>query len=274
MPVAGSAFERFLRWVRDEELAGRPDLDRVVADLETAVYRLLDQAGDLKGARVLDLGSGTGAVAVAAVDRGARVTALDLDGNVLARGRDTARRLGAGPRPVRGDATAMPFGDASFDVSLHRAALVAVERPEAAVAEERRVLRAGGRVSCTMSLGAEVELSTGDRALERVWRGLLDAVGSRPGFTERGLRGLYEDSGFEDVRIDRWERVVALDGPEAVARVFVAEPALGIPARAAWGQAGIPATFVDEFLARLVRQAERGVPARLIAPEAFLTARR
>jgi magnesium-protoporphyrin O-methyltransferase len=39
---------------------------------------------DLKGARVLDAGCGTGALAVAAAARGARVTAVDLSANLVA----------------------------------------------------------------------------------------------------------------------------------------------------------------------------------------------
>lgn len=269
------AFEDFLRWVRDDELAGRPDRGRIASDLAAAVRRLLDGAGDLTGRRALDLGSGTGAVAVAAADRGARVVALDLDVGSLRRGRTASRRLGAAPRAVQADARALPFHDASFEASLHRGVLVAIDRPAVVVAEERRILGAGGRISCSVTLGGELRLSSGDRGLERVWRELREVPsGSGPAFTEHTLAELYSGGGFDDVRLERWDRAVPLEDGDAVARAFVADPALGVPARTAWVRGGIPAGFVDEFLARLVREAERGAPAKLVAPEGFLTARR
>jgi len=274
--MGGGAFDGFLRWVLDQELAGRPDRARIVSDLETAVSRVLDRAGRLAGRRALDLGSGTGAVAFGAADRGAAVVALDLDVDALRRGRAEARRLGAARLSVQADARAAPFRDASFDASLHRGVLVAVDRPAAVAAGERRILRPGGRVSCSVTLGAEVDLVSGDHGLERVWRGLRETLAGAesPAFTERGLIDLYAGAGFDQVHVERWDRTVALDDGDAVARAFVAGPVLGAPPRVAWERAGIPGGLLDEFLARLVREAERGSPARLVAPEAFLTARR
>jgi len=274
--VTRDAFQRFLRWVVDEELE-RPDKHRIARDLATAVSRLIDAAGDLAGRRVLDLGSGTGAVAAAAVDRGAAaVVALDLDVDALRRGRAVARRLGAARLSVRADARAAPFRDASFDASLHRGVLVAVDRPATVAAGERRILRPGGRVSCSVTLGAEVDLVSEDPGLTRVWRGLRETLAGAesPAFTERGLIDLYAGADFDQVQVERWDRTVGLDDGDAVARAFVAGPVLGAPPRVAWERAGIPGGLLDEFLARLLLEAERGSPARLVAPEAFLTARR
>jgi SAM-dependent methyltransferase len=268
-------FEGFLGWLRTDELAARPDAARVAGDLAEAVARILAGAGDLDGRRVLDLGAGTGALAFAAVDRGARVVALDLDEEALGRGRALATRLGAGIRHVRADARALPFAGASFEVSLHRSVLVAMDAPGSAVVAERMAMVSGGRVSCSETLGRELDLVAEDPGIDRVWRGLqrvLAGSGSYA-FTERGLVALYEHAGFEEVGARRWDREVLLDGEEAVARAFAASPAAGLSARAAWERAGVPGPLLDELLARLALEAERGRPVRLVAPECFVTAR-
>jgi SAM-dependent methyltransferase len=64
------------------------------------------------GRRVLDLGAGTGVAGRAALAAGAaQVVAADLAPAMLRAGR-------TGPRPVAGDAAALPFRDGSFDVAV------------------------------------------------------------------------------------------------------------------------------------------------------------
>lgn len=92
-----------------------------------------------KGRDVLDVGGG-GVIPYDAASA-ASVTALDLSPAMLA-------RLPAGQaRPVRGDARAMPFADASFDLVLFNLSLHHVEGADggaAALSEAWRVLRPRG----------------------------------------------------------------------------------------------------------------------------------
>ncbi len=94
------------------------------------------------GRDVLDVGGGGVLPYDAAA--AASVTALDLSAAMLA-------RLPAGSaRAVRGDARAMPFPDASFDVVLFNLSLHHVEGADggaAALAEAWRVLRPGGALA-------------------------------------------------------------------------------------------------------------------------------
>jgi SAM-dependent methyltransferase len=99
-----------------------------------------------RGERWLDVGTGTGAVALRAAVAGARVTGLDLAPLMI----DTARRLAAGEglaiRFEVGDAESLPYADASFDV-VASALGVFLAPDHAAVARElARVCRPGGRL--------------------------------------------------------------------------------------------------------------------------------
>jgi SAM-dependent methyltransferase len=100
------------------------------------------------GESVLDVGTGTGVVAVTAARTGARVSALDLTPELLGEARENARIAGH-PEITwqEGDAETLPFPDASFDVVVSQFGHMFAPRPEVAVAEMRRVLKPTGRVA-------------------------------------------------------------------------------------------------------------------------------
>ena len=103
------------------------------------------------GDDVLDVGCGTGALAVRAremVSQHARVAGLDASKAMLAKARRRAKRAGAEIELVAGRAEALPFPDASFDIVLLSLALhhLPVPHRAQAITEARRVLRPGGRV--------------------------------------------------------------------------------------------------------------------------------
>jgi SAM-dependent methyltransferase len=264
-------------WLRQEEMAGRPDAGRVAEDLVSVARRITEEGPIREGSRVLDIGSGTGAMALAAADRGAGVVAIDVDHAALSRGRELARSLSAPLLHVVADARALPFRDATFDASIHRSVLVYMEERERAVAEERRVLRPGGHVSCSESIGSDVDLRSEDPGIDRAWRGGLRDIllDSSDVFTVSvpGLEALYLANGFEEITLEAIPHRVILDSGDAVARAFAVAPPAGISARELWERAGIPGALLDEFLARLAAEADRGRPATLSVSEGFLTAR-
>jgi 2-polyprenyl-6-hydroxyphenyl methylase/3-demethylubiquinone-9 3-methyltransferase len=93
-------------------------------------------------ARVLDLGCGAGLLANDLAARGYRVAGLDSTPENLdvARARDATRSV----EYRRGDATCLPYADASFDVVCAMDLLEHVDHPERLVAEAARVLAPGG----------------------------------------------------------------------------------------------------------------------------------
>ena len=122
--------------------AARYDELRPVDDNWRELFEALVRVGDLRGRRVLEVGCGTGALAVALAEQ-ARVWAVDASPEMLAvaRGRDGGDRVGW----RIADAAALPFRDGWFDRVAMRLVVHLVDR-RAAFGEARRVLAGGGRL--------------------------------------------------------------------------------------------------------------------------------
>jgi len=100
-----------------------------------------------EGQRVLDVGCGTGVVAVTAARLGARVTGLDLTPALLERARENAKIAGVEIEFREGDAENLPFADASFDVVVSQFGHMFAPRPDVAIGEMLRVLKSGGTIA-------------------------------------------------------------------------------------------------------------------------------
>jgi SAM-dependent methyltransferase len=109
--------------------------------------RLVRHAGVRAGQRVLDVGCGTGVVAITAARRGALVTGLDLTPPLLEQARENSRVSGVTVEWLEGDAESLPFEDAAFDVVLSQFGHMFAPRPEVAVVEMLRVLKPGGTIA-------------------------------------------------------------------------------------------------------------------------------
>lgn len=109
---------------------------------------LVEFAAVQSGESVLDVGCGTGVVAISAARRGARVSALDLTPELLEHARANEKIAGCGKIDwTEGDAESLPYEDASFDVVLSQFGHMFAPRPDVAISEMRRVLRPSGRIA-------------------------------------------------------------------------------------------------------------------------------
>jgi len=93
---------------------------------------------------VLDLGCGTGSLALLAAGQGHRVTALDRSERMAERARE--KLSGTGTRVLVGDAALPPVAAGAYDVVLVRHLLWALPEPESALRRWAGLLRPGGRL--------------------------------------------------------------------------------------------------------------------------------
>jgi ubiquinone biosynthesis O-methyltransferase len=107
---------------------------------------LLDLLGPVRGLSVLDVGCGDGVLGSALARRGAHVTGLDTDPQMLAAARDRARSESVELHLVRGRAEALPFEGETFDRVVAVTVLCFVRETDRAVGEIARVLKPGGRL--------------------------------------------------------------------------------------------------------------------------------
>ena len=121
------------------------------------------------GWKVLDVAGGTGDIAfriIEASQRQAHATVLDINGSMLAVGRDRAEKLGLAANTdfVEANAEELPFEGDTFDAYTIAFGIRNVPRIEVALAEAYRVLKRGGRFLCLEF--SEVEMPLLDKAYE------------------------------------------------------------------------------------------------------------
>lgn len=117
---------------------------------QTALRRLLDQAALQPGCAVLDVGCGTGtlAVLIGRLHPTVDVIGVDPDPKAIARAARKAARAGVSARFERAFADALPFADGAFDRVFSSMMLHHVRKEDKAgvLADIRRVLKPGGRL--------------------------------------------------------------------------------------------------------------------------------
>lgn len=170
-----------------------------------AIVPLLDAAeavlGEFAGCRVADVGCGPGNLTGLAFSRGAEVTGIDPDAEMLALARTTAPQA----RLLLGGLPNLPLAPDAFDAVLANFVVNHVGDPRAAVADLKRVCRPGGVVAVTIWPS---ELS----AINRLWSEVVQASGvAAPSQqrlpadkdfdrTEQGLNELLVGAGLNEVQ--------------------------------------------------------------------------
>lgn len=161
-----------------------PAFDRFTEQLSAPLAdRLIELARLTPSEHVLDVGTGTGVVALRAAEKVApngRVTALDLSDGMLntARAKNAARAPDSQVQFCKMDAEMLGFEAGSFDVVLSLFALMHFPDPLTALREMHRVVRPGGRVVIAVGSGPPLLSLTG---LLRRFARLPDVVKSMQG---------------------------------------------------------------------------------------------
>jgi SAM-dependent methyltransferase len=203
--------DRWADWLicgRQRGLDGR-QIRALTGALQRIRNRVLAGARLPRDASVLDVGAGTGLLAVEArrrVGGSARIIALDISAAALAECARTGSALGR----IAGDAVALPLPDQCVDVVVMRSVLIYVADKARAAGEFHRVLRPGGRLSLFEPINsqykclADVDLSELEPARSQVlerWQHDADPGGAMRGFDERDLVAHFVDAGFETVEV-------------------------------------------------------------------------
>jgi ArsR family transcriptional regulator len=163
--------------------------DRVRDDLFGDRFHLAALAALAEGTWTIgDLGCGTGQVSAALAPFVARVIAVDASAAMLQAAR---KRLGGVDNIElrRGELEALPIDDARLDAATLMLVLHHVPEPERALGEIARVLKPGGRAIVVDMLPHDRESYR--QQMGHVWLG----------FGDDHVRRLFQQAGFEDVRI-------------------------------------------------------------------------
>lgn len=95
---------------------------------------------------ILDVGTGTGFLALLFAEMGHNVTGIDISKSMLERSRYNADKLKLTVDFMHCDAENLPFVDETFDIVISRHLLWTMPNPKIAVNEWSRVVRSGGKL--------------------------------------------------------------------------------------------------------------------------------
>ena len=183
------------------------DFPKIAERTVPAAGMLVERLGIGAGERVLDVATGTGNGALIAAERGAVVSGLDLTPKLLAVAAERAAAAGVEIDLVEGDAEALPYEDASYDVVVSAFGMIFAPDHRQAADELTRVSKPGARVAVT-SWPNDQWAQLGARL-----RPDYEGIDARPWSEETYVRGLLP--GF-DLEFSRGESTIAAESPEAL----------------------------------------------------------
>jgi SAM-dependent methyltransferase len=227
-----------------------PERQQLLAKvLEPPTRTVLAQLPKIPDARVLDLGCGQGNTTrcLADVLEPSECIGVEFDATLV----EYAQTRPGNPPGVRfqqGDATQLPFPDASFDVVFCRYLLIHIPDPPRVVREMMRVVRPGGFVVAYegdfTAVGTSHPPCAALETIHRVWRGLFQNPDAG-----RRLVHYLRDAGAADIRAGAWTELEY--DTTILRRIYRLSAEATGPAAAAKGI--LTASEVDEMIAGLIR---------------------
>ncbi len=193
--------------------------------IRPAAVRLLDELAPLVPAgapHLLDLGTGTGTLAIEALERwpATRVSGIDASSEMAAwAAREADRRMSPEARTRFSTTVAfadrLPFADSTFDLAMSSFVLQLVPDRAAALRETRRVLRPGAPFGYVTWLRSHGEVDPPDRVFDEVFEefgfdppepdsGSGDAASPRAAADGLRRAGFRKVRARADVLVHRW----------------------------------------------------------------------
>lgn len=206
-------------------LSPRDAWDAAAADFDdhstpvtrTLAEKVLDRVGISPRSRVIDVGAGSGALALAAAARGADVTAVDVSPRMLQRLDAHADREGLAIRTSSMDAIRLDFDDDTFDLAASQNGVSVLPDADPALAEMARVTRPGGRVlvvafAALRHVDFVAFFLAAIRAASPAGVALPETPPPPFQFADPGAMATrLEQAGLRDVHVDQLEWIVRFD---------------------------------------------------------------
>lgn len=131
--------------------ASLPEREKIVSDwvskhqqAEGIATDFEKRIGPLNGLRVLDAGSGNGGISIAFARRGAAVSGVDIEPELVDIARAEAAAANSAAMFTLYDGMMLPFPDSTFDAALSVSVIEHVNQPVRYLSELLRVLKPGG----------------------------------------------------------------------------------------------------------------------------------
>ncbi len=225
----GEVRDRWAQWVLERRHGGDPNRRKGwVTEVERFRCRVPGEARVPPGEALLDVGTGDGLIAFAAIELvgpTGRVIFSDISADLLKHCRELASELGVADQCSFVVASADDLGkieDASVDVVTTRSVLIYVTEKLGAMAEFYRVLRPGGRISILEPINRLMypeppnELVGVDVSQIRDLADKVKAIADRTlggqsamlDFDDRGLLDMAEGAGFRQIHLDLQREIV------------------------------------------------------------------
>lgn len=188
---------------------------RLIAPItRQSVPATLDAAKVAKGMRVLDVCTGPGLLAHAAVARGAEAVGLDFSGNLI----EIARRAVPQAEFRQGDAQELPFDDESFDAVVCGYGIIHLPDPEKGLREIHRVLKPGGTAAVSTWAAAKPSNGFGMIFGALNAHGNLDVpIPEGPSFLQfsepEDMTAALQATGFRDTAVRMVDQTFETDEP-------------------------------------------------------------
>ena len=177
---------------------------------------LLEFAGIPRGGSIIEIGIGTGRIALPLIEQGVNVTGVDISANMVdllrqkyqaLRGEGASGRVGALTVELA-DMTALPYQDARFDASVAVHVLHLVPEWRRALDELRRVVKPDGRLLIGQDVRVEDDVQWRS---QREWLRIVRRLGFQAGYIgAQGYAAILEElerRGLEvrESQLARWE---------------------------------------------------------------------
>ncbi|HIE31073.1 MAG TPA: class I SAM-dependent methyltransferase [Methanosarcinales archaeon] len=173
---------------------------------------------------ILDVGTGTGFLALIFAEMGHKVTGIDISRCMLEKSRNKADKLRLAVDFMHGDAENLPFEDETFDIVVNRYLLWTMPDPEHAIDEWSRVVKSGGKL---VLIDGKWHDSTIDMRLRRLFNKMKALITEKRnpliferyyynircklplfvGSTPEDVADLFTGVGLRNVSVDHLERL-------------------------------------------------------------------